>query len=177
MVEEFERRGEEIQRLVGHTRRKYFKGVASVDLEEMEAEGVYWVYENAWRYDPEKSSFTTFVCMTARSGMSMYLRSEVKRLRRSIDFDEIAEVYGYEQGFEMEESGVRELLEGFACNYKGLKREIAYGLISGVNKRDIAKAKGVSRQYVSKVMGDIASACREKYEMVDGVIKERGIEK
>ena len=174
---EFMERGAEVQRLVGHARRKYFRGVRGVDLEDMEAEGVYWVYRNAWRYDPEKSSFSTFVCMTARSGMSMYLRGERERAKRSVDINEIIEFYGEEQDSGLEENNVRSALSEIIKGYKNQKREIAEDLLSGAEQIDIARARGVTRSYVSKIMCDISAACREKYEMVDGAMVEKDMER
>lgn len=174
---EFEERVDEVLKLVGHARRKYFGDVRGVEPEDMEAEGVYWVYKNAWRYDPEKSSFSTFVCMTAKSGMSMYLRKERERGRTMVDLDAIIDVYGVEQEMGLEEQGVRGVLGQFISKFKGLKREIAEELLTGEERVQIAREKGVSRSYVSKIMCEIGAACREKYEMVDGVIREKEREK
>ena len=173
MEREFAVRVGEVLRLVRYARRKYFGWVRDMDFEEMEAEGVFWVYKNARRYDPEKANFTTFVCLAAKSGMGIYVRREIARRKMCVDVERFAEILSAES--EVEER-CYDLVEEFGDvvgEYRGSKREIAEELLSGTEQVVIAGRRDVSKQYVSKIMCDMAEECRRRYDFVNGEVVKK----
>lgn len=177
MKREFVERGEEVMRIAGHVRRKYFGWVRGVDFEEMEAEGVLSVYEHAERFDERRGNFTTFVCMWVENGMHRFLREEAKKKRMNVDLDAVGDIFGVEE--KMEEGQKDNIGKILKCaeGLTPLRKEIIRGLMTEKSQVNVARQKGVSKQYVSMTMSVIANKVRKKYDLVDGVLCEKEMDK
>lgn len=178
MEREVFERVDEVVKLVAATWRKYFRRVEYADSEDAISEGVAWVLENAWRYDPEKGSFATFVCMNAKNGIGTYLRGEWKHAANTCELEGLEEVLPLKEVdmYDATEYNVREVMnlcEGLDCK----KRAIIEALAKGKSQTEVAREFGKSKQYISFTFNRFKDECNAKLKYEDGVVSEREVER
>ena len=170
---EIEARANEVVRLVARVFRDGYARFGFLEMEDAIAEGVLNVYRRADLFDPCKSSFANFVCIVARSGISMYLRRELKREERRADIDGLEEVIGYEpEVYAVDDYNFSRVME-VAEEWRGTKRKIIDMVAQGVAQKDIARELGVTKQYVSRTFQRFKERCNERFEFEDGVVEEK----
>ena len=174
MESEVFERVEEVIKLVKAMYRENYRWARYAEAQDVVSEGVAWVLENAWRYNPSKGSFATFVCMSAKNGMSTFLRNEWERQKRNCSLDGFEELLESQELdlYDVGKENVKEVLK-LCEDWDERKKSIIYGLANGRTQIELAREMGLSRQYVSYTFKQFKEVCAEKYKYEDGLVSEK----
>lgn len=150
----------DIERLIRSVVRKVYKMYPDVEWDDLEAQGYLIVTERMSGYDKDRgASLSTYLYHQVLGGLRDYVQ---RVLLKELNMRGLR-VHGEDAGAS---SDIRDRMEAklttesILRRSKGMKREIIEEMLTGSTQSETAKALGVSRQYVSKIIKEI----REEYD-------------
>lgn len=164
--------GEEIIGLVNAVYREVFRGVRSVEREDVVSAGVLGILEAEKKYDVNKGAFSTYAWRCAKNAMVRFVRRELaisSGSRVDVDLVEVEgglDSYVDEKYKEMVDGNRRYALKVIckvADGESDSRKYICKDFLMGCENQDIAKKFKCSIRYVNKCIYDFKNKIQRDY--------------
>lgn len=152
------------ENLVYHILRKYFSNkFFDEDLQQI---GKMELWKTCLRFDPDRGKFSSYACICIHNAIAMELRNRKCAKRQGEENDIQISFDAPIRKSESEKIRVADTVPGDLdvnfCDFEGLwksltdkEQNVARRLLLGKEQKQIAKDLGISRSYVSRLVGRV----------------------